>query len=377
MMSLKQYRSSLALQSTISSQGRFELKLEELRLSAPAADEIVVQMEAAPINPADLLGMFGPVDKSTLVADGTPDSPILRGQVPESRLSSVAARWDRPIFLGNEGAGAVVDAGGDVKELVGRKVAFRDGTYCLFRVLKAADCLLLPDGVSARDGAAACINPLTALSMIETMRREGHSAIVHTAAASNVGQMLNRVCLEDNIGLVNIVRDSRGAELLRAAGAKYVLDSTKQDFHSHLVDAVVATGATIAFDAIGGGPLLSQILTAMEIVNLRQSSAFSRYGSSRLKQVYVYGLLDPSPKIIEGNIGTAWSVAGWLMSWSLEKFAIETITRMRKRVTDGLKTTFATHYGAEISLRELLHPEMVKRYTKAGTGKKFLVKLDG
>jgi NADPH:quinone reductase-like Zn-dependent oxidoreductase len=374
---MKQHRSSLALQSTISSQGRFEFKLEEIRLPSPATDEIVVQMEAAPINPADLLGIFGPVDRSTLVADGTPDSPILRGQVPESRLSSVAARWDRPIFLGNEGAGTVVDAGGDAKGLIGRKVALRDGTYSLFRVLKAADCLVLPEGVSARDGAAACINPLTVLSMIETMRREGHNAIVHTAAASNIGQMLNRVCLEDNIGLVNIVRDSRGAELLRAAGAKCVLDSTKQDFQDRLVDALVATGATIAFDAIGGGPLLSQILTAMEIANLRQSSAFSRYGSSKLKQVYVYGLLDPGPKIVDGNIGTAWSVAGWLMSWSLEKFGVETITRMRKRVTDGLKTTFATRYGAEISLREMLHPEMVKRYTKTGTGEKFLVKMDG
>jgi hypothetical protein len=205
--------------------------------------------------------------------------------------------------------------------------------------------------------------------MIETMRREGHNAIVHTAAASNVGQMLNRVCLEDNIGLVNIVRDSRGAELLRAAGAKYILDSNKHDFHNHLVDALVATGATIAFDAIGGGPLLSQILTAMEIVNSRQSAAFSRYGSSKLKQVYVYGLLDPGPKIIAGNIGTAWSVTGWLMSWSLEKFGIETITGMRKRVTDGLKTTFAAHYGTEISLREMLHPEMVKRYTKTARAK--------
>jgi len=368
--------SSLALQSTISSQGRFELKLEEIRLPPPAADEIVVHMEAAPINPADLLGIFGPVDKSSLVADGTPDNPILRGQVPESRLASVAARWDRPIFLGNEGAGTVVGAGGDAKELVGRKVALRDGTYSLFRVLKAADCLLLPEGVPARDGAAACINPLTVLSMIETMRREGHKAIVHTAAASNVGQMLNRVCLEDNIGLVNIVRDARAAELLRAAGANYVLDSTKQDFHNYLVDALVATGATIAFDAIGGGPLLSQILEAMEIANLRQSSAFSRYGSSKLKQVYVYGLLDSGPKIVEGNIGTAWSVAGWLMSWSLEKFGVETITRMRKRVTDGLKTTFATHYGAEISLREMLHPERVKSYTKTGTGEKFLVRMD-
>jgi NADPH2:quinone reductase len=374
---MKQHRSNLALQSTISSQGRFELKLAQLRLPSPAAHEIVVQMQAAPINPADLLGIFGPVDKSTLLADGTPDNPILRGQVPESRLASAAARWDRPIFLGNEGAGTVVDAGRDAKELIGRRVALRDGTYCLFRVLKATDCLLLPEGASARDGAAACINPLTVLAMIETMRREGHSAIVHTAAASNVGQMLNRVCLEDNIGLVNIVRDPRGAEVLRAAGAKHVLGSTEPDFRSHLVDALAATGATIVFDAIGGGPLLSQILTAMETVNLRQSSTFSRYGSSKLKQVYVYGLLDPGPKIIEGNIGTAWSVTGWLMSWSLEKFGIETVARMRKRVTDGLRTTFASHYGAEISLREMLRPEMVKRYTTTGTGEKFLIKMDG
>ena len=374
---MKQHRSNLALQSTISSRGQFELKLEATRLSAPAPDEIVVQMEAAPINPADLLGIFGPVDKSTLVPGGTPDSPSLLGKVPESRLSWVAARWDRAIFLGNEGAGTVVDAGGDAKELIGRKVAFREGTYCFFRILKAADCLLLPEGVSAREGAAACINPLTVLSMIETMRREGHEAMVHTAAASNVGQMLNRVCLEDDVGLVNIVRDSHAAEPLRKARAKYVLDSANPDFQHHLIEAVGATGATIAFDAIGGGSLLSQILAAMETVNLRQSSAFSRYGSSKLKQVYVYGLLDPGPKVIQGNIGTAWSVAGWLMSWSLQKFGVETITRMRKRVTDGLKTTFATHYGAEIRLSEMLDPESLKRYTKTGTGEKFLVQMGG
>lgn len=374
---MKQDRSNFALQSTISSQGQFELKLEAIKLHAPAPDEIVVQIEAAPINPADLLGIFGPVDKSTLVPGGTPDSPTLLGQVPESRLSWAAARWDRKIFLGNEGAGTVVDAGGDAKELIGRKVAFRDDTYCLFRILKAADCLLLPEGLSAREGAAACINPLTVLSMIETMRRQGHEAIVHTAAASNVGQMLNRVCLEDGVGLVNIVRDPRAAKLLREAGAKYVLDSANPDFQHHLIEALGATGATIAFDAIGGGPLLSQILAAMETVNLRQSSAFSRYGSSKLKQVYVYGLLDPGPKVIQGNIGTAWSVAGWLMSWSLQNFGAETVTRMRKRVTDGLKTTFATHYGTEIRLPEMLDPELVKRYARTGTGEKFLVKMGG
>jgi NADPH:quinone reductase len=333
---MKQHRPNLALQSTISSRGQFELKLETIRLPAPAPDEIVVQAEAAPINPADLLGIFGPVDKSTLIPGGTPDSPSSLGQGPQSRLSGVAARWDRAIFLGNEGAGTVVDAGRDAKEFIGRTVSFRDGTYCFFRILKAADCLLLPEGVSAREGAAACINPFTVLSMIETMRREGHQAIVHTAAASSVGQMLNRVCLEDDVGLVNIVRDSRAAELLREAGAKYVLASANPDFPDHLIEALGATGATIAFDAIGGGPLLSQILAAMETVTLRQSSAFSRYGSSKLKQVYVYGLLDPGPKVIQGNIGTAWSVAGWLMSWSLQKFGVEAITRMRKRVTDGL-----------------------------------------
>jgi hypothetical protein len=270
-----------------------------------------------------------------------------------------------------------VDAGEDAKELIGRKVAFREGTYSFFRILKAADCLLLPEGVSAREGAAACINPFIVLSMIETMRREGHEAIVHTAAASNLGQMLNRVCLEEDVGLVNIVRDPRAAELLRKAGAKYVLDSANPDFQHHLIAALGATGATIAFDAVGGGPLLSQILATMELVNLRQSSAFSRYGSPKLKQVYIYGLLDPGPKVIQGSIGSAWSVGGWLMSWSLQKFGVETITRMRKRVTDGLKTTFATHYAAEIRLTEMLDPELVKRYTKTGTGEKFLVKMDG
>jgi NADPH-dependent curcumin reductase CurA len=249
--------------------------------------------------------------------------------------------------------------------------------YAQYRVVKASDCLLLPQGTTARDGASAFINPLTVLGMVETMHREGHTALVHTAAASNLGQMLNRVCLADGIGLVNIVRSPRQAEILHRTGAKYVLDSTAPTFGRDLADALAETGATLAFDAIGGGMMAATILSSMEQVASRNATNYSRYGSSIHKQVYIYGLLDPGPKVIEGNLGMAWSVGGWLMTWFYQKIEPDTAQRLRDRVAAELTTTFASRYTSAISLAEVLSPDVIAAYSKRATGEKYLVVPNG
>src|SRR5258708_6223157 len=295
-----------------------ELWGEQVSRSKPAADEVVVRIDAAPLNPSDIILLLGPVDPVNIQAGGTLTHPTASASIPPERMPGLEARRDKALPAGNEGAGVVVDAGSDVRTLVGRTVAARRSLwkYAEFRVVKASDCLVLPDGISARQGAPALINPLTVLGMVETMRREGHSALVHTAAASNVGQMLNRVCLMDGIPLVNIVRSQTQAEALRLLGAKHVIDSSSPTFGRNLVGALKETGATLAFDAIGGGTLAGTIVAAMEEALGAQAASFSRYGSPVHKQVYIYGMLNPGPRIIEGNLGMAWGVGGWLMTWS-------------------------------------------------------------
>jgi NADPH:quinone reductase-like Zn-dependent oxidoreductase len=363
------------LRSLVTSQGRLKLWLDDVAVADPAADEVVVRIEAAPLNPSDIILLLGPADLATLHAGGCGTRPTIEAVVPDARLSSVAGRLDRPLPVGNEGAGLVVKAGEAAKTLLGRTVAVRisEGTYAQYRAVKASDCLVLPDGTSAREGAAAFINPLTALGMTETMRREGHHALVHTAAASNLGQMLNRLCRAEGIPLVNIVRNASQVELLRGQGATYVLDSTAAGFREMLVAALDETGATLAFDAIGGGTMAATILAAMEQVASRRLATYSRYGSPVHKQVYIYGMLDPGPKIIEGNLGMAWGVGGWLMTWFYEKIGIADAQRLRARVAADLTTTFASRYTAEISLAEALSPEMIRAYSRRATGEKYLI----
>jgi len=290
-------------------------------------------------------------------------------------MPGLKARLDKALPVGNEGAGIVVDAGSDVQALVGRTVAARSllGMYAQYRVVKASDCLVLPDGVSPREGASAFINPLTVLGMVETMRRDGHSALVHAAAASNLGQMLNRVCLKDRIPLVNIVRSQAQTEILKQQGAKYVLDSTSPTFRRELVEAIAETGATLAFDAIGGGTMAGTIVTAMEEVLCAKGKSYSRYGSPIHKQVYIYGMLNPGPRILEGNLGAAWGVGGWLMTWFYEKIDSATLQRLRDRVANELTTTFASQYSSEISLADVLSPEIIVAFSRRATGEKFLI----
>jgi NADPH:quinone reductase-like Zn-dependent oxidoreductase len=366
---------TLEIRSRISREGELKLWLEEVPLPRPRPNELVVRVEAAPLNPSDQILMFGSVDMTSLRASGTVNRPIIEGRVPPERLAVMSGRLDRALSVGNEGAGTVIAAGSEVTSLIGRAVAIRatTGSYAKHQIVEAADCLVLPEGLSARDGAAAFINPLTALGMMETLRREGHSALIHTAAASNLGQMLVRLCRKDGVPLVNIVRSAEQVTLLRELGAEYVVDSSAPDFMNALVVAIESTGATLAFDAIGGGTMASTLLSAMEAVQIRKLATYSRYGSPVHKQIYIYGVLDPRPKVLDGQFGTAWSVGGWLMSWFYNKIGTADAARLRRRVADELRTTFASRFTAELSLQEALSPQAILAYSRRATGAKYLI----
>lgn len=367
-------RKGLEMRSRISSAGELELSLVEVDVPAPAADEVVVRVDATPISPSDLALLVGPADLATARAAGTADRPAVIATVPPQRLPMVQARLDQSLPVGNEGAGVVIETGEAARALLGKTVSLvGGGMYAQYRVARARDCMVLPEGVTPAQGASAFVNPMTALSMIETMRRDGHTAIVHTAAASNLGQMLVRVCAHDGVPLVNIVRSAAQVELLRGLGATHVLDSTQPTFRAELTEAVATTGATLAFDAISGGTLASHILTCMEVAASRKFTAYSRYGTPVHKQVYIYGRLDPRPLELDSSMGLAWGVAGWLVSSFLAKAGAEVAMRLRTRVLAELTTTFASTYTATISLREALQPATLHAYYKRATGSKYLI----
>ena len=361
-----------AMRSRISSDGELKLTLETVELLEPAADEVIVRVEAAPINPSDRLLMVAPADPATLSVPEGAQYLTVTGRVPAERLATMQARLDQSLPVGNEGAGTVIRAGANATALLGRTVAARDAMFAQFKLAKAKDCLVLPEGTTARDGAAASINPMTALGMVETMHREGHRALVHTAAASNLGQMLVRLCKADGIALVNIVRRQEQVDLLRDHGAEYVLDSSSPSFEAELIEALIATGATLAFDAIGGGRMAATIIASMEVALMR-GRPFNRYGSPVHKQVYTYGLLNPGPKIIEGNLGMAWGVGGWLMTWFLNRIGAEATMALQRRVAAEITTTFASDYAAEISLSEALSLDTITSYARSATGGKYLI----
>lgn len=362
------------LRSTVSD-GILRLSLYEFAIGDLAPDEIVVKVEAAPINPSDLGLLLGPADVASMRSEASSDQPELVFDIPEARRPGVAARVGQSLSVGNEGAGTVVAAGEQAQEWLGRCVGMvGGGMYADLRKIRSRDALPLPDGVTAAEGAALTVNPMTALGFVETARAEGHSAIVHTAAASSLGQMLQKICAGDGIPLINIVRSDEQVRLLRDIGATHVLNSRAADFKTQLVDAVVATGATIAFDAIGGGSLGSDIMRAMEKGAVSRMTEYSRYGSSSFKQLYTYGALDLSPMVLDRlAFGFQWSVSGWLLTPFLQKAGAETVMRMRKRVFDELTTTFATHYTKTIGLSEALEPELLRAYERKATGEKFLI----
>ena len=353
-----------------------ELSLQRTSIPAPADDEVIVWIQAAPINPSDLGLLLANADWSQAKLSGTPQLPLLTAPLSANAVQAMAARIDISMPVGNEGAGMVTEAGASAsaQALMGKTVALLGGAmYAQYRCVKVNQCLMLPAGTSAAEGASCFVNPLTALGMIGTMRLEGHKALVHTAAASNLGQMLNRLCLKDGISLMNVVRKKEQEDLLRAAGAVYVCRTDSPTFLKDLTDALAATGATIAFDAIGGGPLAGQILACMEAAVNRGVTVFSRYGSTTHKQVYLYGSLDMSPAVLNRNYGMAWGVGGWLLTPYIEKIGPLAFQELKERVAGELKTTFASHYSEEISLAEALRPDVVAAYSKRATGKKYLI----
>jgi NADPH2:quinone reductase len=367
---------ALELRSLVTSGGTLELSLHEVPVPAPGANEVLVRVEASPINPSDLGLLIASADMATATVAGTPERPVVTASVGEASLGALSARLDKSLPVGNEGAGTVVAAGSSsaAQALIGRTVAIAGGAmYSQYRAIDASACLVLPEGATARDGASSFVNPMTALGMTETMRREGHSGLVHTAAASNLGQMLVKLCQKDGIPLVNIVRKPDQEELLRSLGATYVLNSASPSFAAELVEALKATSATLAFDATGGGTLASQILNGMEEAAKSTASEYSRYGSSVHKQVYIYGALDTSPTVLTRNFGMAWGIGGWLLTPFIQGAGAETFGRLRARVAAELTTTFASNYTREVSLAGMLNPDAFNAYVKRATGEKFLV----
>lgn len=366
----------LQLRSHVKKSGELELTLAKVTVADPAPDEIVVRIEGTPINPSDLGLLIGPADLSTAVVSGTKDSPVVTAKIPEAAMRAMAARTGEAMPVGNEGAGTVVAAGSspEAQALLGKMVAILGGEmYATYRTVKAKAALPLPAGATAADGASCFVNPLTALAMVKTMQLEGHTALVHTAAASNLGQMLNKICIKDGVDLVNIVRSDEQAKILKDIGAKHIVDSSKPTFTEDLIAALITTGATLAFDAIGGGKLAGQILGAMEIALNSKPGAYSRYGSSTHKQVYIYGRLSLEPTILGAAYGMAWGVGGFLLTPFLQKVGMEEAGKMRARVAAELKTTFASHYTNTISLRDALDLETIKAYNRKATGEKYLI----
>ncbi|MEI8126336.1 MAG: zinc-binding dehydrogenase [Actinomycetota bacterium] len=366
----------LQIRSTVTAEGTLHLSLIEVSVAAPGDNEVLIRVEAAPINPSDLgLLLAGADVSSATVLDGTGQLEVL-ASIDPATLRSLSGRLGLSMTVGNEGAGTVIAAGASpqAQALLGQTVAVAGGAmYSQYRAVDASLCLALPTGTPARAAASSFVNPLTALGMVETMRREGHVALVHTAAASNLGQMLVRLCQEEGIPLVNIVRTPAQASILRELGATYVCDSSHANFMSDLIAALSATSATLAFDATGGGTLASQILTAMEVSSSANATTYSRYGSTTHKQVYIYGGLDRSTTVLTRSFGFAWGLGGWLLTPFLAGLGAEGTARLRQRVADSIYTTFASSYTREISLSQVLDPDVMAAYARQATGEKFLV----
>lgn len=366
----------LQMHSTVTEAGELRLELKEQETPEPNADQVLVRVEATPINPSDLGVMFGFTDMSAATSTGTGGDTVLAAPVSEQGMRVMKARVGQALAVGNEGAGTVVATGDSdaAKSLDGKIVAIAGGQmYGQYRCIEAASCLPLLEGHTAKDGASSFVNPMTVLSMIETMRMENHTALVHTAAASNLGQMLNRICQAEGIDLVNIVRKDEQVALLKAMGAKYVINSSADNFMADLTDAIHETGATLAFDATGGGMLASNILSCMEAAAARTPGAYSIYGSVKHKQVYLYGGLDTSPTTLNRGYGMAWGVGGWLLPNFLAKAGMEVAGRLRARVAQELTTSFASNYTNEISLSEALDADIMNQYYAKHTGEKFLI----
>ena len=366
---------SKQIRSEVTKEGKLLLYIESTEIPEPKEDEVLIRIEASPINPSDLGLLIGPADVSSMSVSGEGEAAVVTMDIPEGLLRMLDTRLDQSLPVGNEGGGVVVKAGSnELEDLVGKTVGVAGGSmYSQYRCVNAASCFVMNEGVTSAESASCFVNPLTALGMVETMRLENHSALVHTAAASNLGQMLIKICLDEDVPLVNIVRKEEHVAMLTDLGAKYVCNSSKETFMQDLVKALVETGATIGFDATGGGKLAGQILTAMEIAANQTATEYNRYGSNTFKQVYIYGGLDRSPTTLNRAFGFSWSLGGWLLTPFIGRVGPERFEELKQKVADEIKTTFASHYTKEISLAEVLQPENIEVYAKQATGEKYLV----
>ena len=369
---------SKEIRSKVTNEGNIEISIANVEKPIPSADEVLIKVEAAPINPSDLgLLLSFAADLSSINKSGSGNETITTMKIHPALMGAMKPRLDESMQVGNEGAGVVVDAGENVKDMIGRTVGLAGGAmYSQYRCVPAANCLVMNEGTTSSEAASSFVNPLTALSFIETMKLENHTAIVHTAAASNLGQMLVKICKDDGVPLVNIVRKAEHVELLKSLGAEHVCNTSDENFMDDLVSALVTTGATLGFDATGGGnngELPGQILSAMEIAANKTAKEYSRYGSDTYKQVYIYGGLDQSPTILKRSYGMSWGLGGWLLTPMIGRIGMEKFQQMRERVAKEIKTTFASSYAQEISFEEMLEPDIIKSYAKQATGKKYLV----
>ena len=366
---------SKQIRSEVTKEGKLLLYIESTEIPEPKEDEVLIRIEASPINPSDLGLLIGPADVSSMSVSGEGEAAVVTMDIPEGLLRMLETRLDQSLPVGNEGGGVVIKAGSnELEDLVGKTVGVAGGSmYSQYRCVNAASCFVMNEGVTSAESASCFVNPLTALGMVETMRLENHSALVHTAAASNLGQMLIKICLDEDVPLVNIVRKEEHVAMLTDLGAKYVCNSSKETFMQDLVKALVETGATIGFDATGGGKLSGQILTAMEIAANQTATEYNRYGSNTFKQVYIYGGLDRSPTTLNRAFGFSWSLGGWLLTPFIGRVGPVRFEELKQKVADEIKTTFASHYTKEISLAEVLQPENIEVYTKQATGEKYLV----
>ncbi|MFV0477355.1 MAG: zinc-binding dehydrogenase [Parahaliea sp.] len=367
----------LQMRSMVREDATLQLSLEEVELPQPAPDEVLVRIDAAPINPSDLALMTAFADLEAATQSGSTERPLISAPVSDAIMAVLQGRIGQSLPVGNEGAGEVVAVGSsaEAQALLGRTVGiFAGESFGQYRCVNVHQCLLLNEGTTAVEGASCFVNPMTALAMTETMRMEGHGAIVHTAAASNLGQMLNRICLQDGIPLVNIVRKSEHVRLLREQGARYVLNSSDENYPQQLRAAIAETGATLAFDAIGGGRQVSQIMGAMETVAASTMSEYNRYGSSVYKQLYIYGGLDTSPTTLNRSFGFAWGVGGWLLTHFLQRVDIPRLLEMKARIAREIITTFASHYTGEVSLAGALDLDTLRNYSRQATGEKYLIR---
>jgi NADPH:quinone reductase len=358
-------------------EGVMELYLAALPMPQPKDHEVLVKVLATPINPSDLGLMVGAADVSSaraITRDGLPGAAM---DVPEAGMRFMASRVGQAMPIGNEGCGVVVAAGASeaAQALMGKTVALIGGEiYAEYRCLAAMACMPLPEGTAPEDGASCFVNPLTSLGFTETMKLEGYKGIVHAAAASNLGQMLVKICKADGIPLVNIVRSQAQVDLLKGIGAEIVLDSTSSTFAEDLTEAIYQTEAFLGFDPIGGGKLAGQILGCMEAAAVKRMTAYSRYGSDQMKQVYIYGALDVGPTILNRNFGLTWGLSGWLLTPFMAKAGAEIVGRMRARVVAELTTTFKSHYSHEISLEQAVDVATLQAYNAKRTGEKYLIR---